>query len=49
MRVVVERNDSGLGRTLEVRMLNLRSEVDSLVIWMWVDKEYESPLGRLMA
>ncbi len=30
-------------------MLNLGVEVDSLIIWMRLGKEYESPLRRLMA
>ncbi len=28
-------------------MLDLRSEVNSLVIWMRLGRMYESPLGRL--
>lgn len=34
MRDVVERNGSRLDRTLKLQMLDLRSEVISLVIWM---------------
>ncbi len=34
MRDVVERNGSRLDRTLKLQMLDLRSEVVSLVIWM---------------
>ncbi len=38
MRRVVERNDSRLERTLKIRMLDLRSEVGSLVVLMGLER-----------